>query len=352
VKYPLINVITIALCAVLSGADDFVAITTWARFKIQWLSKFLDMSAGIPSHDRFNAIFAAIKPEEFEQCFLSWIGALQQVTGGQLVAIDTKTLRGSFDKASSKAAIQMVTAWACANRISLGQLKVNPESNEITAIPQLLDSLELAGCMVTIDAIGCQTEIAAKIVEAGADYVLAVKGNQPTLHQGIVDHFLQAMESDDQDANVSRHSTSEKGHGRIENRWYHVRPAPTGLPDAGRWKNIKAIGVAISETLRDGKICSEVRYYILSKALSASEFAKAVRGHWGIENHLHWQLDVSFGEDQCRLRKGHSDQNFSILRRLALTLLSQNKTLKIGVKNKRLTAGWDESYLLELLFGK
>ncbi len=352
VVYPLINVVVIAVCAVICGADDFVAIAKFGRTKREWLARFLDLTAGIPSHDRFNAIFAAIKPAEFEKCLLSWITALHEITEGQVIAIDGKTLRRGFDTADSKAAIHMVSAWATANHISLGQVVVDAKSNEITAIPKLLEMLELAGAMVTIDAMGCQTEIARQIVDAGADYCLAVKGNQPTLHQGIIDFFDDHLEDDFARTRMRYHHTGEQGHGRTELRYYHICPVPEDLPDRSRWANLKAIGVAISNTQREGKDCSEVRYYILSKYVSGRRFADAVREHWGIENRLHWQLDVTFQEDQCRIRHGHADANFSILRRAALGMLKNETTLKVGIKNKRLTAGWDESYLEKVLIGQ
>lgn len=351
VTYSLLNIITIALCAVVAGADDFVSIAEYGEKKKKWLAHFLDLSAGIPSHDCFNRVLAAIQPAEFEKCLLSWITALHAVTGGQIVAIDGKTLRRSFDAASGKAAIHMVSAWATANCISLGQVAVDEKSNEITAIPKLLEILSLHGCLVTIDAMGCQTEIAEKIVAGGADYVLAVKGNQPTLHAGIEQFFMDHLEDDFARVKVSRCQTQEHGHGREEERAYFVCRALDDLPDRGRWKKLTAIGIAINNTFRDGKHTSEVRYYILSKHLSAKKFGAAVRGHWSIENRLHWQLDVTFGEDQCRLRKGHADANFSILRRAALGLLKNNRTLKVGVKNKRLAAGWDDEYLAQVLFG-
>ena len=351
VTHPLMNVVVIAVCAVICGADDFVAIAAWGRLKKEWLARLLDLSSGIPSHDRFNAILGAIKPAEFEQCFLNWITQLHKITEGQLVAIDGKTLRRSFNAASSKAAIHMVSAWATANCISLGQVVVDEKSNEITAIPRLLEILELSGCLVTIDAMGCQTDIAAAIVDGGADYVLAAKGNQPSLHNGITDFFTDHLEDDFARTKVSRHETSEKGHGRQERRWYFVCPVPEDLPDRSRWKKLTAIGIAINETQHKGTIHTEVRHYILSRKLSARKFGEAVRGHWSIENRLHWQLDVTFQEDQCRLRKGHADANFSILRRTALSLLKNNHTHKVGVKNKRLTAAWDEGYLNEVLFG-
>ncbi len=351
VIYPLVNIVVIAVCAVVCGADDFVAIAKWGRKKQKWLERFLDLEAGIPSHDRFNAILAAIKPAEFEKCLLSWITALQEITAGQIIAIDGKTLRHSFDKASGKAAIHMVSAWATANHVSLGQVATEEKSNEITAIPKLLEILEVEGSLITIDAMGCQTAIAEQIVDAGADYVLAVKGNQPTLFQGIMDYFEEHLEDDFAHAKVRRHETKEKGHGRIEDRWYYLSPVPDDLPDRGRWKHLKAIGMALSCTHRDGKDCYEVRYYILSKYLSGRRFAEAVRSHWGIENSLHWQLDVTFQEDQCPIHKGHADMNFSILRRTALSMLKNERTEKVGIKNKRLLAAWDENYLEKVLIG-
>ena len=351
VTYPLINVVVIAVCAVICGADDFVAIAEFGKKKRAWLAKFLDLKDGIPSHDRFNAIFAALKPAEFEKCLLSWITALHEITGGQVIAIDGKTLRRSFDAASSKAAIHMVSAWATANHISLGQTVVDAKSNEITAIPKLLEMLELKGSLITIDAMGCQTEIAEKIVTAKADYVLAVKGNQPTLHQGIIDFFNDHLEDDFARTKVRRYETTEKAHGRKATRWYYVCPVPDNLPDRIRWRNLKAIGIAISHTKRDGKDCDEIRYYILSKYLAGRRFAEAVRSHWAIENRLHWQLDVTFQEDQSRIRKGHADANFSVLRRTALSMLKNERTLKVGIKNKRLTAAWDETYLEKVLLG-
>src|SRR3954469_16824264 len=351
VTYPLINILTIALCATIAGADDFVAIADWARQKRDWLRQFLDLSGGLPSHDRFNAIFRALKPEPLERCLVSWITALHEVTAGQLVAIDGKTLRQSFDRAGAKSALHMVSAWATASKISLGQVAVAEESNEITAIPKLLELLELAGAVVTIDAMGCQVEIAGKIVEKKADYVLPVKGNQPTSEAGIMGFFLKHMEDDFARVKVSRHETKEKGHGRQEHRTYYVCDVPEELPDRARWRGLKRIGVAISDTVRGGKSCDDVRYYILSKKLSARSFGAAVRGHWSIENSCHWQLDMSFGEDRCRIRKGHADANFAIVRRMALSLLKNEKSQRVGVRSKRLTAGWNDDYLEQVLFG-
>ena len=351
VTYPLINIVAIALCATIAGADDFVAIADWARQKKDWLGEFLDLSSGIPSHDRFNAIFRALKPEQFERCLVSWITELHEVVVGQVVPIDGKTMRQSFDKATGKSALHMVSAWATTNKISLGQVAVAEKSNEITAIPKLLELLELAGAVVTIDAMGCQVEIARKIVEKEADYVLPVKGNQPTLEAGIMGYFLEHMEDDFARVRVSRHETKEKGHGRQEHRTYYVCDAPEELPDRGRWAKLKRIGMAISDTVRSGKPFDEVRIYIMSRKMSARSFGAAVRGHWGIENSLHWQLDMSFGEDRSRVRKDHAAANMAALRRMALGLLKNEVTRKVGIKNKRLVAAWNIDYLRQVLFG-
>jgi predicted transposase YbfD/YdcC len=350
--YPLQNILFMTICAVIAGADDFVAIARFCQKKEEWFAKFLDMSAGVPSHDRFNAILATIKPAEFEKALLSWITSLQEITDGQVLAIDGKTLRRSYDRASAKAAIHMVSAWATANHISLGQTVVDAKSNEITAIPKLLEMLEIKGCLVTIDAMGCQTEIAEKIVNAGADFCLAVKGNQPTLEKGIRDFFLDHLKDDFARIDVRHFETSETGHGREEARLYFICKVPESLPDKDRWKGIKAIGISINHTFRNGKYVTEARHYILSRYCSGRKFAEAVRQHWGIENSLHWQLDVTFGEDQSRIRKGNADTNFSTLRRTALSLLKRETTGKVGIKNKRLMAGWDEDYLTKVVFGQ
>ena len=246
----------------------------------------------------------------------------------------------------------MASAWATADHISLGQVVVDGRSNEITAIPKLLRLLELSGGPVTIDAIGCQTEVAQEVVTAGADYVLAVKANQPALHDGIEAFFLDHLDDDFARVSVSRHETEERGHGRQEHRSYFVCAAPDDLPGRDRWPKPAAIGMAVGDAVRGGKSCDEVRYYILSKRLSGRRFGAAVRDHWSIENRLHWPLDVTFPEDRCRVRKGHADADLSILRRTALSLLKNNSTLRVGIKNKRLAAAWDDSYLEQVLFGQ
>jgi predicted transposase YbfD/YdcC len=351
VTHPLINLVTIALCATIAGADDFVAIVAWARRHKDWLARFLDLTNGIPSHDRFNAVFRRLKPDQFERCLLSWLAALHDTSGGTLVAIDGKTLRRSFDKATARSALHMVSAWAVSQRLSLASVAVDGKGNEITAIPELLKLIELSGAIVTIDAMGCQAEIARAIVDGGGDYIPAAKGNQPTLHRGLVGFFLDHLEDDFARVRVSRHETVEKGHGRQEHRTYYVCDIPDDLPDARRWRGLVQIGMSVSDTMRGEKSCDDVRYFILSRRMSARRFATMVRGHWGIENSLHWQLDVSFGEDQSRTRKDHGSANLGALRRTGLSLLKNETSNKLGIKNKRLTAAWDTDYLHKVLFG-
>lgn len=351
-KYPLLNIVVMTLCAVISGADDFVAIARWARKNRTWLARFLDLSAGIPSHDRFNAIFAAMNPREFETCLLSWITSLHEITSGQVIAIDGKTLRRSYDAASSKSAIHMVSAWATKNHISLGQVVVDEKSNEITAIPKLLDFIDVSGGMVTIDAMGCQTEIIEKIVKKKADACIAVKKNQPKLYAAIEQHFDSLVETDFRDAKVRWKHSSEEGHGRKESRTYTICPVPESVRKLARWQRVRAIGMSTNITVRDGREHTDTRYYILTRYVSSRRFADAVRTHWGIENSLHWQLDVTFREDDCRVRKGHSDANLSVIRRFALSMLKNEKSEKLGIKNKRLLAAWDTDYLAKVLFGQ
>jgi predicted transposase YbfD/YdcC len=351
VTYPLINIVTIALCATIAGADDFVAMAEWARQHKDWLGRFLDLSNGIPSHDRLNMVFRRLDPSEFERCLRSWLQALHDTSGGRLLAVDGKTARQSFDAATARSALHMVSVWAVSQKLSIAQVAVDSKSNEITAIPEVLRLVELGGAVVTSDAMGCQTEIAETIVEGGGDYILAVKGNQPTLHDGIEEHVLEHMSDDFARVDISRHETREKGHGRVEHRTYYVLDVPPELPDAGRWKGLKQIGVTISDTTRDGKPCDDVRYYILSKKLTARRFGTLVRSHWGIENALHWQLDMSFDEDRNRTRKDHAATNLAVLRRIALSLLKNETSSKVGVKNRRLTAAWNTDYLHKVLFG-
>jgi predicted transposase YbfD/YdcC len=300
-SHPLTNVVAIGLCAVICGAKHFTQMEAFGHAKKDWLARFLDLRHGIPSHDTFNAVFARLRPEAFEQCLLRWVTALQEVTGGQVLAIDGKTLRGSYRRGDAKAAVHMVSAWATANHLSLGSTAVDAKSNEITAIPRLLELIDVSGALVTIDAMGCQKEIAQKILDGGADYVLAVKDNQPTLHAAVRAFFDEHRDTDFAATPCRRYRTEERGHGRVEERHYFVCPVPEDFPVRGQWPGLQALGLVVSRTERAEQEGWDVRHYILSQYPRGRRFAEAVRGHWGIENHLHWQLDVTFREDELRV---------------------------------------------------
>jgi predicted transposase YbfD/YdcC len=348
-KHPLINIVFIAVCGVLSGANSFAAIHEFACDRRSWFARYLDLSNGIPSDDTIGRVLARLDPGAFENCLLSWIQAVQEVTANRLIPIDGKTVRGSYDRRDGKAAIHMVSAWASENKLSLGQVVVQEKSNEITAIPELLQLLDVSGALVTIDAMGCQKEIAAKIRERGGDYVLAVKLNQPTLHEQVTRAVTAALEGED--ATYDEHHTVEKGHGRRETRAYAILPAPETVDPEDQWRDLRAVGVTFSERVdARGRESLEARYYILSTLLSAEEFAGAVRGHWGIENNLHWQLDVSFREDECRVHRDHAPANLSVIRRFSLGLLKRETSCKRGIEIKRMKCAASDEYREKALF--
>ena len=348
-KHPLINIVFIAVCGVLSGANSFAAIHEFGLDRRQWFARFLDLTNGIPSDDTFARVLARLDPGAFEKGLLSWIQAVQQATENRLIAIDGKTLRGSYNRRDGKAAIHMVSAWASENRLSLGQVVVDEKSNEITAIPELLGLLDVSGALVTIDAMGCQKEIAAQIREGGGDYVLAVKQNQPTLYERVTTAVADGLEQDA--ARIDEHQTVERGHGRQETRTYAIFPAPATVDPEGQWRDLGAVGVTFSERVDvQGRSSLEGRYYILSTLLSAEEFAEAVRGHWSIENNLHWQLDVSFREDECRVRRDHAPANLSVIRRFALGLLKRETSCRRGIETKRLKCAASDEYREKALF--
>jgi predicted transposase YbfD/YdcC len=348
-KHPLINILFVAVCGVLSGANSFASIHEFAIDRRHWFARYLDLSNGIPSDDTLARVLARIDPGAFEKCLLSWIRAVQEVTEDRLIAIDGKTLRGSHDRADGRAAIHMVSAWATENRLSLGQVVVDEKSNEITAIPELLGLLDVAGALVTIDAMGCQREIAAAIRRGEGDYVLAVKQNQPTLYERVVAAIDLA--SVEETGGFEEHVTSEEGHGRQETRTYAIMPAPASIDPEGQWCDLKAIAIATSERIDGrGHHSLESRYYILSRVLTAEEFAGAARGHWGIENNLHWQLDVSFREDECRVRRDHAPANLSVIRRFVLGLLKRETGCRRGIETKRLKCAANDEYREKALF--
>lgn len=342
-RHRLEEILLLAIAAVLSGAESWDDIEEYGKAKESWLQSFLRLPGGIPSHDTFNRVFQALDGEELERGFLEWVRSVARLTKGEVVAIDGKAMRGTKN-AGNKAVVRMVSAWASANHLTLGQCKVDEDSNEITAIPRLLQALELSGTVVTIDAIGCQKPIAQQIVDKRADYVLAVKENQPSLLADVKDSFQMLKAG-------SAAEEIDCGHGRVERRGCAVVGDLTLLDQAAEWPGLRSLVRVRAERFHKatGEIEQETRYYISSLAPEAARLNTAIRQHWGIENQLHWVLDVAFNEDHSRKRAGHAAQNFSRLNRIALNLLRQDKESKRGIKGKRLKAGWDHAYLLRVL---
>lgn len=350
IEHRLLDIIGLTICAVICGADTWVDIENYGRAKHEWLKSFLKLPNGIPSHDTIARLFAALNPEALQSCFISWIQAIAQLSNGEVIAIDGKTLRHSYDTSHGKGAIHMVSAWASQNRLVLAQVKVDEKSNEITAIPQLLKVLELHGCIVTLDAIGTQKEIAQQIIDAGGDYILSLKGNQGNIHEDVEQLFTWARKTQFKEIAHEFHQTINGGHGRIEIRRHWLLAQVEHLIDAHLWAGLKRVGMVESERRVAGKATTiEQRYYLLSLDGGVERFAHSVRSHWGIENQLHWVLDVGFGEDASRIRKDHAPANLSLVRHIALNLLRQDNTAQGGIKAKRLKAGWDNDYLSRIL---
>lgn len=349
-KHPLVNVLVIAVCAVICGADNWVEIEDWANAKRPWLETILDMTNGVPSHDTFGRVFAILSPDEFQLAFMRWARNLVVDVEGKVVAIDGKTLRGSHDRANNRTAIHVVNAWCTEAGVSLGQLKTEEKSNEITAVPELLRLLHLRGAIVTLDAMGCQKKIASTILEREADYLLAVKDNQPTLASELKEWFDVGQGKSFQRMAVESATERSKGHGRKEERSVWIAPVPDELKSCKQWPEMRSIIWAESLRTIKGKTSSHSRYYISSlPPTNAPLVLKAVRDHWGVENGLHWTLDVAFREDESRVRRGFAAENMGRLRQIALNMLKQEKGLKIGIKGKRLHAGWENDYLLKVL---
>jgi predicted transposase YbfD/YdcC len=346
-RHKLIDVITIALCAVICNADTWEEIEEFGHAKTEWFETFLKLPHGIPAHDTFARIFASMNPDEFRKAFIGWVESIQSVTRG-IIAVDGKTLRRSYRKGNLP--IHMVSAWAAENRMVLGQIKTKEKSNEITAIPELLALLELEGCIVTIDAMGCQKAIAEAIIDKGADYVLGLKGNQGALRDDVEFFFQDCLASRFKDTAHDYYETVDGDHGRIETRRYWTASADW-LSERREWRNLSTIVMGQRECYQNGQTSFELRYYITSLKGSAKMIAEAVRGHWGIENSLHWVLDIAFREDECRIRKDHAPANFATLRHMALNLLRQENSKRRSIKTKRLRAGWDMDYLGRILGG-
>lgn len=348
-RHSLVDILVLSLCAVICGADSFCAIETFGRAKKTWLRTFLDLRHGIPTHDTIGRVFAALDPQALAEAFRKWALALARLTHGEVVAIDGKTLRRSFQEAGSSAFVHMVSAWASGNGIVLGQVKTEEKSNEITAIPRLLELLDLKGCLVTIDAMGCQKQIVDGIQSADADYLLAVKDNQPTLN-AEVSTILEHCRRTPTAFSVDYHETRETGHGRTEVRRCWTTDMVESLSQLEEWHGLRSLVMIESERTVAGQTSTERRHFISScKGLSAKAALAAARRHWGIENGLHWVLDVVFREDDCRVRAGYAAENFAVLRHLSLNLLKSLKDTNLSVKLRRMRAAWDEEFLLKVL---
>jgi predicted transposase YbfD/YdcC len=356
-RHRLVDVLVLGFCAVLCGCDDFVEIAEFARAKEDFFRRFLELPHGIPSHDTFRRVFQAVQPLALPQCLIAWLHGVRQNSpagppAGEVVAIDGKSLRRTFDRASGRGALHLVSAWATSNGITLGQVATEAKSNEITAIPQLIDLLDLAGCVVTIDALGCQKDIAARIVAKEADYVLALKDNQAALYGQVLGHFAQLLDAGGAAGKLRRHEEVETGHGRTETRDTYVAPAPQALVSTGVWVGLASIAMVLRHSVdrATGQVSDEVRYFISSLPAKVKRLAGAVRPRWGIENGLHGVLDVAFNEDRMRQRERRGVENVALRNRLAVSVLRQDKRIKAGVKCKRKAAGWNDDYLLHLIF--
>lgn len=353
-SHKLLDILVISICTILCCGESFNDMEEFGNAKHDWLKTFLELPNGIPTHDTFNRVFAALDPQHFLDSFLRWTQSLRKAIPGEIVAMDGKALRRALNRGQSIPYV--VSAWAVENGLVLGQLKVAEKSNEITAVPELLRALELRGCIVTTDAMGCQKKIAKQIIGSGADYVLALKGNHETVHDEVKMYLDDAIRQQSgrpapqgEKPELVHIETVEKDHGRLETRRYWQSENIGWFADLTKWEGLRSVGVVESVREIKGEISTERRYFLSSLACDTSLFVKATRGHWGVENQVHWHMDVSFGEDQSRARTGHAAENLATLRRLALNLLKRETTKKRGIRGKQRCAGWDHRYLLRLL---
>jgi predicted transposase YbfD/YdcC len=342
------DILMLTILAAICGADTWIEVENFGKAKKEWLQTILELRNGIPSHDTLGRVFSLLDPEQFQLGFLSWMNTLVNLDG-EYLAIDGKTARRAYEKGGRQGALHMVNAWAVTNHMVFGQLRTAQKSNEITAIPELLNRLNLTGCTVSIDAMGTQTEIAAKIVERGGDYSLSLKANQPTMLEQTEDFFVTAKAHACAGVTIETLTETKGDHGRIETREYGIASLPDYFIDTDRWSGLTAIGYVIRQREINDLITTETAYYLLSYAHDVKRFAQSVRGHWGVENSMHWSLDVSFNEDQSRVRKGYAGENLAVVRHLALNVLKQENSLKCGISAKRKRAGWDNGYLEKLL---
>jgi len=362
VKHPLVSVVVIAMMAVLAGANGPTAIARWAKFKKDFLLRALSLPHGVPCKDVFRSVLSLLKPEAFQVCFAAWLSWLRdsaetrvaeegQAIDKPIFAIDGKTSRRSHDHKNGLGALHTVSVWASELGLSLGQVACAEKSNEITAIPELLRLVDIKGTIITIDAMGTQKAIAAQIIGLEADYVLALKGNQETLHQEVIDHIDEEAKSDFANCKARRHVTEEQGHGRHETRSYIQMPVPKDLKTLEQWKGLQSIGMATLVCVRDGKETTETRYYISSLKVGVKQFARAIRSHWGIENGCHWSLDMIYRDDESRIREPNMRENFAWLNRFTLSLLKQHPDKKQSTVMKRRSCGWSDDFLLEVITG-
>ena len=350
-QHLLLDMVTITLCAAICGANSWVDVEKFGVAKRQWFERFLELPNGIPSHDTLGRVFARLDTAEFLMCLQDWLRSLHLSLKEQGVAIDGKTMRGSFDAGSGKSALHVVSAWASGLRVSLGQVAVDDKSNEITAVPKLLELLELAGAVVTLDAMHCQKATLAAIRAKGADYLVAVKDNQPKLYGLLHDIFIAYGEDDYRARELKRHSKTERNRGRDETRIVYAAPPPAALKNHPEWVGVQSVVMVYRETLRNGKQTEETSFYLSSLPPKVRKIARYVRGHWGIENSLHWTLDVIFSEDRSRIRTGNGPEIASIFRKLALTVLQRDTSSRGSLRGKRLQAGWNEDFLERILCG-